>query len=258
MIVDGIVGMTVKIAVANQKGGVGKTDLCVNLASCLSKLGRKVLLLDIDPQANSTDYLTSVNPKVTVRDLLMKDDVNVDDVILKTDFENMYLIPSEQALSVAQVQLANEVNMQFRLKRRLKGLGDDYDYIFIDTPPSLGLLTVNALTVADQVLIPIQTHYFAMDGVAKLQDTVNTIKEDLNPNLKIGGIVLTMYDRRTSLSKEVEQNVRKAFRGRVFETVIPTNVKLAESPSYHKPILEYSPSSTGAKAYMDLAREFLS
>jgi len=250
--------MTVKIAVANQKGGGGKTDLCVNLAYCLSKLDRKVLLLDIDPQANSTDYLTSVNPKLTVRDLLMGDDVKLEDVVLKTDFENMYLIPSETGLSVAQVQLANEVNMQFRLKRKLKTLGEDYDYLFIDTPPSLGLLTVNALTVSDQVLIPIQTHYFAMDGVAKLLDTVNTIKEDLNPALRIGGVVLTMYDRRTSLSREVEEKVRTAFRGKVFTTVIPTNVKLAESPSYHKPILEYSPSSTGAKAYMVLAEEFLS
>lgn len=249
--------MQVKISVSNQKGGVGKTDLCVNLAAALASMGKNILLIDIDPQANSTDYLVKGNSYPTIVDLLAQDDVKVEEVIFGTEFPNLSIIPSSIRLSVLQVQLANEVNMQFRLRRKLKTL-NGFDYVFIDTPPSLGLLTVNALTASDEVLIPIQTHYFAMDGVTKLLDTVNTIREDLNPNLKIAGIVLTMYDRRTTLSKEVEDKVRNAFRTRVFQTVIPINVKLAESPSHHKPIALYSPYSTGAKAYVDLAREFLS
>lgn len=248
--------MTVKIAIANQKGGVGKTDLCVNLAASLSSFSFNTLLVDLDPQANATDYLTKSNSQSSTCDLLMKDEVKLEDVTQKTDLPNLSLAPSSIRLSAAQVQLANEVNMQFRLKRKLKAL-DGFDYVFVDTPPSLGLLTVNALTACDHVIIPIQTHYFAMDGVTKLLDTVNTIKEDLNPNLSIKGIVLTMYDKRTSLSKEVEEKVRSAFRGKVFRTVIPTNVKLAESPSHHQPIINYAPRSTGAKAYLNLAKEFV-
>jgi len=249
--------MVSKIAVSNQKGGVGKTDLCVNLAACLSSLNHKVLLIDLDPQANSTDYLSLSTFSLTTKDLLMRDDVKLEDVIQETEVKNLSLVPSSMGLSVAQVQLANEVNMQFKLKRKLR-LADSYDYVFIDTPPSLGLLTVNALTTADGVLVPIQTHYFAMDGVSTLTDTVRTIREDLNPDLKIRGIVLTMYDRRTSLSKEVEDNVRSAFKGKVFQVVIPANVKLAESPSHHKPIILYAPRSSGAEAYMNLTKEFLS
>ena len=249
--------MSVKISVSNQKGGVGKTDLTVNLSAALASLGKNVLLIDMDPQANSTDYLIKRDSHPTIVDLLTTDNVNVEDVILKTEFQNLSIIKSSLRLSVLQVQLSNEVNMQFRLRRKLKAL-DDFDYVFIDTPPSLGLLTVNALTASDRVIIPVQTHYFAMDGVSKLVDTVSTIREDLNPNLKIAGIVLTMYDRRTSLSKEVEEKVRGAFKGRVFQTIIPINIKLAESPSHHSPIAVYSPSSSGAKAYLELAREFLS
>ncbi|MFQ5998251.1 MAG: ParA family protein [Candidatus Bathyarchaeia archaeon] len=250
--------MTVKVVVANQKGGVGKTDLVVNLSACLSSLhNRKVLLLDLDPQGNTTDYLDKNHAKLTTEDLLMRDDVDLPKIVQETETENLCLAPSTTRLSAAQVQLTNEVNMQFRLKRKMK-TANGFDYIFIDTPPSLGLLTLNALTAADEVLIPIQTHYFAMDGVSQLVDTVNTIKEDLNPNLKIGGLVLTMYDRRTSLSKEVDEKVRKAFKGRVFNTVIPSNVKLAEAPSHHAPIIKYSPSSTGAQAYTELSKEYLS
>jgi len=249
--------MSVKISVANQKGGVGKTDLCVNLAAALSVIGKKVLLIDADPQANSTDYLVKGNSHRTIVDLFAQDDVKVEDVVVDTEFPNLSIIPSSIRLSILQVQLANEVNMQFRLKRKLKTL-NGFDYVFIDTPPSLGLLTVNALTASDEVIIPLQTHYFAMDGVTKLLDTVNTIREDLNPNLRIAGFILTMYDRRTTLSKEVEEKARGVFKGRVFKTVIPVNIKLAESPSHHKPIILYSPHSAGAKAYLDLAREFLS
>ena len=248
--------MPIKIAVCNQKGGVGKTDLCVNLSSCLSFLGKRVLLIDMDPQAHATHYLTTTNPKVSTRDLLMEDEVMVGDVVEKTDVDNLDLVPSDISLSVAQVQLANDVNMQFKLKRKLKTLRE-YDYVFIDTPPSLGLLTVNAMTAADLVLIPIQAQYFAMYGVQRLLDTMDVIREDLNPGLTLGGLVMTIYDRRTNLSKEVEEAVRDTFKEKVFKTVIPINVRLAESPSHHKPIILYAPKSSGAKAYMNLAEEFM-
>lgn len=248
--------MTTKIVVANQKGGVGKTDISVNLASCLANLGKKVLLLDIDPQANATDYLTTINPKISTSELLLDDRISLNDIVLGTGIENLFLAPGSPDLNAAGVQLTSDMGMQFKLKRKLDGLRD-YDYIFIDTPPSLGLLTINALTAAESVLIPIQVHYFAMGGVVKLMNTINTIREEINPGLKIGGVVITMFDRRNKLSFEVEKKVRDAFRNKVFKTMIPINVKLAESPSHHKPILLYSKSSTGAKAYTQLAKEFI-
>lgn len=248
--------MTVRVAVCNQKGGVGKTDLCVNLASCLASLGKRVLLIDMDPQANATHYVTTINPKMSTRNLLMEDKVQIEDVTEKTNADNLDIVPSEVSLSVVQTQLANEVNMQFKLKRKLKN-SEEYDYVFIDTPPSLGPLTINALTAADMVLIPIQAHYLAMCGVQQLLDTMELVREDLNPELKLGGVVLTMYDRRTNLSKEVGQLVKDTFQERAFKTVIPINVRLAESPSHHTCVLSYSSRSSGAKAYMDLAREFV-
>ncbi len=248
--------MTVRVAVCNQKGGVGKTDLCVNLASCLASLGKRVLLIDMDPQANATHYVTTINPKMSTRNLLMEDTVQIEDVTEKTSVEHLDIVPSDVSLSVVQTQLANEVNMQFKLKRKLKN-SEEYDYIFMDTPPSLGALTINALTAADMVLIPIQAQYLAMCGVQQLLDTMEVIREDLNPELTLGGVVLTMYDRRTNLCKEVGELVRDTFKERAFKTVIPVNVRLAESPSHHTCVLSYSSRSTGAKAYMDLAREFI-
>jgi chromosome partitioning protein len=248
--------MATVMVVANQKGGVGKTDLSVNLACYLATMGNRVLLVDLDPQANSTDYLLEGPPKLTSADLLLDPKVALKDVLIKTRFhDNLDIVPSSSGLSAAQVQLANEVDMQFKLKNKLKGI-EKYGYVIIDTPPSLGLLTINAFTAANEIIIPIQTHYFALDGVTKLLDTVDRVKQSLNPHLKVRGVVLTMYDRRTYLSKQVGERVRSAFNGKVFNTVIPMNVRLAESPSYHKPIIEYAPTSTGAKAYMELAREF--
>ncbi len=245
------------LVVANQKGGVGKTDLTVNLACNLAAMGNKVLLIDLDPQANATDYLTSQQPKVTSADLLLNEKLELRDAIVKTEFsENLDLCPSNSGLSAAQVQLATDVDMQFKLKKKLKGI-EKYRFVLIDTPPSLGLLTINAFTAADEVLIPIQTQYFALDGVSKLMDTVQKVKQSLNTHLKIRGFVLTMYDKRTTLSKQVGEEAKAEFNGKVFSTVIPMNVRLAEAPSYHKPIIAYAPESTGAKAYADLAREFV-
>lgn len=245
-----------KIVVANQKGGVGKTDLSVNISSCLAKLGKKILLIDFDPQANSTDYLSKEKYELTASDLILKDDVGVKDVIRKTKIKNLDLIPSSGNLSSAQAQLINEIGMEFKLKKKLKSL-KGYDYVFIDTPPSLGPLTVNALTASDKIVMPIQVHYFAMDGVAKLARTIKNIREEVNPALDIGGIVLTMFDKRNNLSFEVEKKVREAFGKMVFKTIIPINVKLAEAPSHHKPIIKYASWSRGAKAYLKLAKELM-
>jgi chromosome partitioning protein len=256
-------GETTRIlAVANQKGGVGKTDLTVNMSCRLASVGNHVLLIDMDPQANATDYLVKPGTRIekTSADLLMDDSVTIDDIVMEDCRENLDIIPSHPDLSSAQVRLANDVNMQFKLKRKLKALTEGnhrYDYILIDTPPSLGLLTVNTLTAATGVIIPVQTHYFAMEGVVQLQETIQRVTEDINPGLKVLGVVLTMYDKRTLISKEVDAKVRNEFSGRVFSTVIPVNVRLAEAPSHHESIFEYEPGSTGAKAYEELAKEIL-
>jgi chromosome partitioning protein len=251
------------IAVANQKGGVGKTDLTVNLSCQLATAGKRVLLIDLDPQANSTDYLVGpeTNIEKTTADLLLEDDVSLGDVLIKDCRENLDVAPASGDLSACQIRLANDLNMQFKLKKKLKELREDreYDFVVMDTPPSLGILTVNALTAANQVLIPVQTQYFAMDGVVQLLETVHKIREDINPGLEVLGAVLTLYDRRTLISKEVEAKVRTGFTdGTVFATVIPVNVRLAEAPSYHKSIFEYDPDCNGAKAYGKLTEEILS
>jgi len=257
-------GDTVRIiAVANQKGGVGKTDLTVNVSCQLASAGKRVLLLDMDPQANATDYLVSPDTPIgmTAADLLLDDSVGLEDVMIENCREKLDIIPSHSSLSSSQIKLVNDVNMQFKLKRKLKALVDGdrhYDFVLIDTPPSLGLLTVNTLTAATEVIIPVQTQYFAMDGVVQLQDTIKRVKEDINPNLKVLGVVLTMYDTRTLISREVKAKVKDEFNGRVFSTVIPVNVRLAEAPSHHESIFEYDPGCKGARAYRELAKEILS
>ena len=250
------------IAVANQKGGVGKTDLTVNLSCQLASAGRKVLLIDMDPQANATDYLVGPDTPIekTTADLLLEDDISLGDVLIRNCRENLDVAPASGDLSACQIRLANDINMQFKLKKKLKELQVDmeYDYVVIDTPPSLGILTVNTLTAANQVLIPVQTQYFAMEGVVQLLETVRKVKEDINPGLEVLGAVLTLYDRRTLLSREVEAKVRNGFTdGTVFATVIPMNVRLAEAPSYHKSIIEYDSECNGAKAYGKLTEEIL-
>jgi chromosome partitioning protein len=250
------------IAVANQKGGVGKTDLTVNISCQLASAGKSVLLVDMDPQANATDYLMPPDATVvkTVADLLLDDSVTFDDVVIRNCREGLDIIPSHPDLSSCQIKLASDVNMQFKLKRKLKAITEGehkYDFVLVDTPPSLGLLTVNTLTAANWVLVPVQTHYFAMEGVGQLQETIRKVREDINPGLKVLGAVLTMYDRRTLISREVEEKVRSEFGGRVFSTVIPVNVRLAEAPSHHKSIFEYDSRSSGARAYEELTKEIL-
>jgi chromosome partitioning protein len=250
------------VAVANQKGGVGKTDLTVNISCNLAAAGRRVLLIDMDPQANATDYLVDPDtptPKSTA-DLLMDDSVTLEDVLIKDCRENLDVAPADESLSAAQIRLANDINMQFKLKKKLKETREshEYDFIVIDTPPSLGILTVNTLTAATEVLIPVQSQYFAMEGVVQLLDTIHKIREDINPGLTVLGAVMTLYDRRTLIAKEVEAKVRSGFTaGKVFSTVIPVNVRLAEAPSYHKSIFEYDSQCNGARAYGELAREIL-
>jgi chromosome partitioning protein len=250
------------VAVANQKGGVGKTDLTVNVSCQLASLGKKVLLIDMDPQGNATTYLVSPDTPIlkTTADLLLEESLALEDVVIRNCRENLDVVPSDVTLSACQIKLANDIGMQFKLKKKLKALaegGAPYDYVLIDTPPSLGLLTVNTLTAASRVIIPIQTQYLAMEGVVQLEETIKKVKEDINPGLDILGAVLTLYDRRTLISREVEAKVREGFGGRVFATVIPVNVRLAEAPSHHESIFEYDPECNGARAYRELAKEIL-
>jgi chromosome partitioning protein len=244
------------ITVANQKGGVGKTDLSVNLSACLAGRGRKVLLIDMDPQANATTYLSDKRHKLTTHDLLLRDDVSLEEIAVATGVENLSLAPGHQKLSAAQAELINDIGMQFKLKRKLKKLGKaSYDYVIIDTPPSLGVLTINALTTSDKVLVPVQVQHFAVEGMEKLVNTVDLVKREINPNLNIGGFVLTMYDKRHKLSKHIERGIREKYGNKVFRTVIPVNVELSRAPNAHKPITHYSKESRGAYAYRNLAKE---
>jgi chromosome partitioning protein len=244
------------VTVANQKGGVGKTDLATNLASCLAKRGKKVLLVDMDPQANATTYLTGEKHKKTTSHLLLDGKVKIEDIAVPTKVENLYLAPGSSDLYATQVELLNDVGMQFKLKKKLSGLSG-YDYVFIDTPPSLGLLTVNALTASTHVVIPVQVNYFALDGMEKLMKTIDMVKEEINPGLSLKGLVLTMYDKRNNLSPEIERLVREKFGDKVFRTQIPVNVDLAISPKNHEPIIVSSKDSRGAYAYLNLADEFM-
>src|SRR3989344_320193 len=244
-----------RITVANQKGGVGKTDLCVNLSTCLADLGAKVLLIDLDPKANSTSYLTSMKHKPLAKDLLL-DGITIQDAAVKTDVKNIDLVPSGRHLASAEMQLVNDVGMQFKLKNKLKAT-KDYDFVFIDTPPSLSTLTINALTASDKVLVPIQIGYFALDGVTQLLSTIDAVKKEINPKLAVDGFVFTMYDRRHGLTGNIEKIVRGAFKGKVYKTTIPINVDLPKSTGKHTPIIYHKPKSKAAKAYKKLAAEFL-
>lgn len=243
------------ITVANQKGGVGKTDLSVNLASFLAEKG-KTLLIDLDPQANSTSYLGIQNPKKSTGHLLTDDRLKMGDIITKTNVDNLFLAPGCKKLNVAQVELMSDVGMQFRLKRKLKN-EKDHDFVIIDTPPSLGMLTVNALAASDYVLVPIQVHYFAVDGVDKLLETVGMIKKEINPKLDVKGYVLTMFDKRNHVSAKVERHIRQKFGDKVFSSKIPINIDLVNASKSSKPIKLHAPESRGAYAYRNLAEELM-
>ena len=250
--------MTSITTVANQKGGTGKTTTVVELASFISTMGHKTLLIDLDPQANATDYLIEDRPNLSTADLLLNDDIDIQQTITTTDSEHLDIIPATPALSGVGVKMSSDVDMQFKLKNSIGTGLDKYEYVFIDTPPTLGFLTINAFTASDDVLIPMQAgSYFAMDGVNNLMDTIKKIQQSLNPKLSCNGIVLTMYDKRTLICGQVKEQMENEFPGLIYETVIPINVRLSETPSYHKSIREYDPSSTGAAAYEKLANEFL-
>ena len=245
------------ISVANQKGGVGKTTTTVNLSTILAKKGKKVLLIDTDPQGNATSGLgVSKDVELSVYEMLIGD-TEFDETLQETAIKNLKVCPSNISLAGAEVQLVSMMSREQRLKTKLDKIKDQYDYILIDCPPSLGLVTLNAFTASDSVLIPVQCEYFALEGLGQLLNTVNLVKKHLNKNLEIEGALLTMYDARTNLSNQVVKEVKKYFEDKVYKTVIPRNVRLSEAPSYGMPITVYDPRSKGAKAYEKFAKELL-
>lgn len=247
------------IAIFNQKGGVGKTTTNINLAACLALKGKKVLVLDIDPQGNTTSGLGIVKKGLTKTsyELLLDDMLDPADAILPSGFKNLDIIPASVQLAGAEIELVELEGRERRLKKAINKIIDKYDYVFIDCPPSLGLLTINSLTAVDSVLIPIQCEFYALEGVSQLMSTIDLVKKNLNPNLEIEGVILSMFDGRTNLSIQVVEEVKKYFKDKVYRTIIPRNVRLAEAPSHGMPITEYDPKSKGAEAYMVFAEEFL-
>jgi chromosome partitioning protein len=246
-------------ALANQKGGVGKTTTAVNLGAYLSTIGLRVLIVDADPQSNTTSSLGIDKNQVglSTYDALV-DHYPIAEVIVPTRWKRLYLVPSSPDLAAAEVEMVNEAEREFLLRQAIAPVADMYEYVLIDCPPSLGLLTVNALAAAvDGVIIPVQCEYLALEGLTDLLNTVHLVREQLSPKLSIRGLVMTMYDARNNLSQQVVEEVRKHFGSQVFKTTIPRNVRLGEAPSFGKPIMSYSPSSTGARAYQSLTVEIL-
>lgn len=246
------------IAIANQKGGVGKTTTAVNLASGLGRLGKKVLVIDIDPQGNATSGLGINKREISVSTYnLMIADTKIEDVLLDTEFDNLHILPSNMSLAGVEIELVEMPERVYRLKQGIAPIKDNYDFILIDCPPSLGLITLNGLAVANSLLVPIQCEYYALEGLSQLVATVRQVKRMYNPEIEIEGVLLTMFDSRLNLTSQVLSEVKKYFPAKVYKTVIPRNVRLSEAPSYGQPVQYYERSSRGAAAYNDLAGEFL-
>ena len=245
------------ISIANQKGGVGKTTTAVNLSTILAKRGKKVLLIDTDPQGNATSGLgIDKNVNFSVYDVIIND-VEIENTIIQTIVKNLDVCPSNINLAGAEVELVSMVSREHRLKEKIDKQKDKYDFIIIDCPPSLGLITLNAFTASDSVLIPVQCEYYALEGLGQLVNTINLVKKHLNKNLEIEGALLTMFDIRTNLSNQVVKEVNKYFENKVYKTLIPRNVRLSEAPSYGMPISVYDPRSKGAKSYDKFVKELL-
>ncbi|UAL47447.1 ParA family protein [Sutcliffiella horikoshii] len=244
------------IAIANQKGGVGKTTTSVNLGACLAYIGKRVLLVDVDPQGNATSGVGIEKAEVhqCIYDILVED-VEAKKAILPTKVENLSIIPATIQLAGAEIELVPTISREVRLKRALDDVKHLFDYIIIDCPPSLGLLTINALTASDAVVIPVQCEYYALEGLSQLLNTVRLVQKHLNKELMIDGVLLTMLDARTNLGIQVIEEVKKYFQDKVYRTIIPRNVRLSEAPSHGEPIIIYDPKSRGAEVYLDLAKE---
>lgn len=246
------------IAIANQKGGVGKTTTSINLSACLAEKGKRVLVIDTDPQGNTTSGfgIDKNDLENTIYELILGE-CSISDCIIKNVIENISVVPSNVNLAAAEIELIGVEKKEYILKNEVDYVKEDYDYIIIDCPPSLNMLTINAMTTANSVLVPIQCEYYALEGLSQLIHTINLVKERLNPSLDMDGVVFTMFDARTNLSTQVVENVKQNLKQKVYSTLIPRNIRLAEAPSYGLPINKYDPKSAGAEAYMRLAEEVI-
>ncbi|MCR1934951.1 ParA family protein [Clostridium tepidum] len=248
------------ISIFNQKGGVGKTTTSINLCSCLAMNGYKILNIDIDPQGNTTSGmgLDKNCLELSVYDVLTSDEISIKEAIKQSELiSNFYILPSTMSLAGAEIELINKLDRERILLQKLKEIENEFDYVFIDCPPSLGLLTINALAASDSVLIPIQCEFYSLEGVGQLVNTIELVQKSLNPNLEVEGVILSMYDIRTRLCNEVAEEVKKYFNDKVFKTTIPRNVRLAEAPSFGLPIILYDSKCKGAEAYNNLSKEFI-
>ena len=247
------------IAIANQKGGVGKTTTAVNLAACLGATGKRTLLVDVDPQGNATSGVAVDKRQLTKSTYnILVDGVNAEECLFSTQYENLHIVPSSLNLAAAELEIAEKPHRESILKNSLRPIKFNYDYIIVDCPPSLGLITANALTIADTILVPIQCEYYALEGLSQLMSTVRRVKRQYNSSLELEGVLLTMYDGRLNLTQQVVEEVKKFFPRKVFKTVIPRGVRLSEAPSFGMPVIYYDKSCKGALAYTELAKEIVS